>query len=99
MSVTQSMKHIDRTVEQVLGPHEQYEAKKEGRSRRRVYEKSIEEVRDVAGKTEAKQLAQWIENRIREEKELPSGRSVRKKGGEICRNAGHPVSANDWLGV
>jgi hypothetical protein len=99
MSVTQSMKHIDRTVEQVLGTHEQYETKKEGRSRRRSYEKSIEAVRDVAGTTEAKQLAQWIENRIRDDKELPSGRQVPKKGAEICRNAGHTVSTNDWLGA
>lgn len=93
------MKHVDRTVEDVLDAREQYEAKKEGRSRRRVYEKSIEEVRDVAGPTEAKQLAQWIEGQIRETKELPSGRSVRKRGGEICREAGHSVSVNDWLGV
>ena len=99
MSVTQSMKHIDRTVEKVLGTRERYEAKQKGRSRRRVYEKSIEEVRDVAGTTEAKQLAQWIENRVRDEKELPSGRQVRRKGAEICRDAGHPISANDWLGV
>jgi hypothetical protein len=58
MSVTQSMKHIDRTVEKVLGTHEQYEAKKEGQSRRRVYEKSIEAVRDTVGTTGAKQLTQ-----------------------------------------
>jgi hypothetical protein len=99
MSVTQSMKHIDRTVEDVIGTHEQYEAKKEGRSRRRVYEKSIEEVRDTAGRTEAKRLAQWIENQIRDEKKLPSGRRVRKKGAEIVRDAGHAVSTNDWLGT
>lgn len=99
MSVTQSMKHIDRTVEDVLGTHEQYEAKKEGQSRRRVYEKSIEAVRDTAGKTEAKQLARWIENRIRDDGELPSGRRVRKKGAEIVRDAGHSVSTNDWLGA
>jgi len=91
------MKHIDRAVEDVLGTHEQYEAKKEGQSRRRVYEKSIEAVQRAAGGTEAKQLARWIENRIRDEKELPSGRTVRKKGAEIVRDAGHSVSTNDWL--
>ena len=101
MSVTQSMKHIDRTVEKVLGSHEEYEAKREGRSRsqRRAYEKSIEEVRDVAGTTEAKQLAQWIEEYVRDEKELPTSRQVRKEGAEICRDAGHSVSTNDWLGA
>ena len=99
MSVTQSVKHIDRTVEKVLGTREQYEAKQKGRSRRRAYEKSIEEVRDVAGSTEAKQLAQWIEERIREKKRLPTSRRVRKEGAKICRDAGHSVSTNDWLGA
>lgn len=99
MSVTQSMKHIDRAVEDVLNTQEEYEAKKDGQSRRRGYEKSIEEVRDTAGKPEAKQLAQWIESRIREEETLPSSRTVRQKGAEICRDAGHPISTNDWLGA
>ena len=99
MSVTQSMKHIDRTVEKVLGTRERYEAKQKGRSRRRAYEKSIEEVRNVAGTTEAKQLAQWIEEYVRDEKELPKSRQVRKEGAEICRDAGHSVSTNDWLGA
>ena len=99
MSVTQSMKHIDRTVEKVLGTREQYEAKQKGRSRRRAYEKSIEEVRDVAGTTEAKQLAQWIEEYVRDERELPTSRQVRKEGAEICRDAGYSVSTNDWLGT
>lgn len=99
MSVTQSMKHIDRTVEKVLGAREQYEASKGGRSRRRSYEKSIQAVRDAAGKTEAKRLAQWIEDRIRDEEQLPSGRRVRKKGAEIVRDADQQVSTNDWLGT
>jgi Zn ribbon nucleic-acid-binding protein len=93
------MKHIDRTVEDVIGAHEQYETDKEGQSRRRAYEQSIEAVHDTAGKTEAKRLARWSEDRIRDEKELPSGRQVRKKGAEIVRDAGHQVSTNDWLGA
>ncbi len=99
MSIKQSMRDIDRAVEDTVGTHEQYEAKKEGRSRRRVYEKSIEEVRKTAGKTEAERLAMWIETTIREEEKLPSGKQVRKKGAEICRDVGEAVSTNDWLGA
>ena len=99
MSVTQSMKHIDRAVEDVIGTHEQYEAEKEGQSRRRVYEKSLEEVQRAAGNTEATELARWIEGQIRDEKKFPSGKQVRKKGAEIVRDAGHSVSTNDWLGA
>jgi hypothetical protein len=92
------MEDIDRAVEGSLGGHERYEAAKDGRSRRRSYEKSIEVVREAAGRAEAGRLAEWIEERIRAEDSLPSGREVRKKGAEICREAGHSVSTNDWLG-
>lgn len=99
MSIKQSMQDIDRAVEDVIGTHEKYEAKKDGRSRRRAYEKSIEEVRKTAGKTEAERLATWIETTIRDEQKLPSSRKVRKKGAEICRDVGESVSTNDWLGA
>jgi len=93
------MRDIDRAVEDSLGTQEQYEAKKDGRSQRRAYEKSIEEVGEIAGKTEAERLAAWIETTIRDKKKLPSSRKVRQKGAEICRDAGESVSTNDWLGA
>lgn len=99
MSIKQSMKDIDNAVEEVIGTHEKYEGKKEGQSRRRGYEKSIDEVRKTAGKAEAKRLAEWIEETIRDKETLPSSRNVRQKGAEICRDAGKSVSTNDWLGA
>ena len=99
MSIKQSMRDIDRAVEDAVGSHERYEAEKEGRSRRRAYEKSIEAVAELAGKTEAERLATWIETTIRDKEKLPSSRRVRKEGAEICRDAGHSVSTNDWLGT
>ncbi|MFC4449734.1 hypothetical protein [Halorussus aquaticus] len=99
MSITQSMRDIDRAVEDAVGTRERYESERKGRSRRRVYEKSIEEVRRTAGETEAERLAQWIETAIRDGRELPSSRRVRKKGAEFCRDVGESVSANDWLGT
>ncbi|NHN58215.1 MULTISPECIES: hypothetical protein [Halorussus] len=98
MSIKQSMRDIDRAVEDVIGSHERYEADKEGRSQRRAYEKSIGEVSELAGKTEAERLATWIETTIRDEEDLPSSKRVRKQGAKICRDAGHSVSTNDWLG-
>ena len=99
MSIKQSMRDIDRAVEDAVGSHERYEAAKEGRSRRRGYEKSIEAVAERAGKTAAERLATWIETTIRDEEDLPSSKRVRRKGAEICRDAGGSVSTNDWLGA
>lgn len=99
MSVKESMKNIDRAVEEEIGTHERYESKKEGKSQRRAYEQSLEEVEDLAGKAEAKRLAEWIETQIRETGKLPKSRRVRNRGAKICREAGHSVSTNDWLGA
>jgi hypothetical protein len=97
MSIKQSMRDVDRAVEQAIGTPEEYEADKSGRSPRQVYEKSIEEVSEVAGKSEAERMATWIETTIRDERELPSGERVRTEGADICRDADESVSANDWL--
>ncbi|WP_435179496.1 hypothetical protein [Halorussus sp. AFM4] len=99
MSIRQSMRDIDRAVEDAIGSRERYESDEEGRSRRRAYEKSIEAVAERAGKTEAERLATWIETTIRDSERLPSSERVRKEGAEICRDAGRSVSANDWLGA
>ncbi|UPV73556.1 hypothetical protein M0R89_13525 [Halorussus limi] len=99
MSIKQSMRDIDRAVGDVLGNHGRYEAERGGRSQRRAYEKTIEEVREVAGETEAERLATWIETTVRDKKKLPSSRRVRKEGAEICRDVGVSVSTNDWLGA
>jgi len=92
------MEDTDRAVEESLGGHERSEAVKDGRSRRRSYETSIETVREAAGRAEAGRLAEWIEERVRAEDSLPPGREVRKKGAEICREAGHSVSTSDRPG-
>lgn len=92
------MRDIDRAVEETISKREQYKEAKSGRSRRRAYEKSLEEVRDTADTAEANQLAEWIATRIREKKKLPSSKQVRKQGAKICRDSGYSVSTNDWLG-
>jgi hypothetical protein len=97
MSIKQSMRDIDRAVAQTIGTTDEYEADKSGHSPRQVYEKSIEEVGEVAGKTEAERMATWIETTIRDEQTLPSDDRVRTEGAEICRDVEESVSANDWL--
>ncbi|WP_135851403.1 hypothetical protein [Halorussus salinus] len=97
MSIKQSMRDIDRAVRDAIGTRDEYEADKDGRSPRQVYERSIEEVGEVAGKTEAERLATWVETTIRDEEALPSAERVRKEGADICRDVDESVAANDWL--
>ena len=99
MSVRQLLKDIDAAVEESLGQHDQYEAAKDGKSRRSGYEKAIREVDRIAGRAEATQLAEWIESEIRETEKLPTARRVRQRGADLCRDAGHSVPTGSWLGA
>lgn len=95
VNVTQSLKHIDRAVADVLETREEYDDASRGSSRRGAYERSIEAVREEADPAAAKRLARWIEDRIREEEALPSGQRVREKAAELCREPDRRVSAKD----
>lgn len=99
MSVRPLLKQIDAAVEESVGQHEQYEAKKEGKSRRSGYEKAIREVDRIAGRAEAERLAEWIEAKIRDDGKLPTARRVRQRGADVCREAGHSVPTGSWLGA
>lgn len=97
MSIRQSMRDIDRAVEAAVGSREEYDADKEDVSPRTAYERSIEAVGEIAGKTEAERLAAWIERTIRDEGALPSDERVREKAGEVCRDVGESPAASEWL--
>ena len=99
MSIRQLVKDIDAAVEESLGQHEQYEAKKEGKSRRSGYEKALREVDSIAGRAQAEQLAEWIQSEIRENETLPTARSVRQRGADVCRESGRSVPTGSWLGA
>lgn len=99
MSIRPLLKDIDAAVEESIGQHEQYEAKKDGRSRRSGYEKAIREVDSIAGRAQAEQLAEWIQSEIREKEKLPTARRVRQRGADVCRDAGHSVPTGSWLGA
>ena len=64
-----------------------------------VYRKALKEVQQIAGNDPMRELGGWIRDRIRTKEDLPSGRTVRKKGAEICRDRGKDISTGSWLGA
>jgi len=77
-------------------------ARRRGRSRRSVYERSLREVKQVACDGEIEALERWFTQSSREDERFPSGRETRKRGTQICRVSGHSIpmgsfSRNDRL--
>lgn len=99
MSVEEEMTEIESTVEEVIDVARKRDADRKATSRMRVYRKALGEVQRVAGNGPMRTLGDWIRRRIRETETFPSGRAVRKKGAEICRNSGNEVSTGSWLGA
>lgn len=93
------VREIDEAVMDVFDVSTRQQAKKKAGSRRNAYEKGISEVRDIAGKPAAEKLAEWIEDEIRVRVRFPTAREVRKHGAEICRQSGHEISTDSWLGA
>ena len=90
---------IDETVQDVFDLGTRREAQRREGSRRNVYEKALKETADIAGDPAATALAQWIQDEIEQRETFPSGRTVRKRGAEVCRENGHQVSTGSWLGA
>lgn len=97
--ITELLEQIDETVQDVFDLGTRREAQRREGSRRRMYEKALRETADVAGEPAATALAQWIQEEIRDRERFPPGRSVRKRGAELCRDNGHPISTGSWLGA
>ena len=99
MPVEGEMAEIESTVEQTLDLNRKRDAEKKAKSRMKVYRKALKEVQQIAGNEPMRELADWIRERIRTKENLPSGRTVRKKGAEICREHGKEISTGSWLGA
>lgn len=97
--IDQWMRCIDETAADVFDLGSRNKAKEKAGSRRKAYEKGLKEVRQKAGDEEAERLADWIVEEMRTEQRYPSARNVRQKGAELCRQSGHEISTNDWLGA
>jgi len=61
------------------------------RTRARVspddYDESIGVVRD------------WVVDRIRDKEKLPTSRQIRRQAAKVCRESGHEIRNDDWLGI
>ena len=44
-------------------------------------------------------VADWIVEQIREKGSLPDSRDVRRRAAEYCRDNGHDVGNDEWLGI
>lgn len=97
--VKDQVREIDAAIQDVFDVADRQQAKQKAGSRRKAYEKGIEEVRDVAGKREAETLAEWIQSEIRSRERFPTAREVRQEGADICRQSGYEVSIGSWLGA
>lgn len=93
------LRKIDETAVEVLDVADREQAKRTAGSQREAYEKGLNEVERVAGRAQARELAEWIQDQIQERETFPSAREVRNHGAQICRKSGHDVSTNDWLGA
>ncbi len=93
------LRKIDEAAVEALDVADREHAKQKAGSRRDAYEKGLNEVERIAGKPQARKLAEWIQDQIRERETFPSAREVRNHGAQICRKSGHDVSTNDWLGA
>lgn len=97
--VKDTLAEIDATTQETFDLATRDAAKRKEGSRRKAYEKGIREVRDIAGKDAALELAEWIQEEIRTDERFPKARSVRKQGARICRDHGHDISTGSWLGA
>lgn len=97
--IRELMREIDETVQNVFDVATRAGAKEKAGSRRDAYEKGLSEVRRIAGKPQAHELAEWIQAEMRGEERFPSAREVRKQGATICRESGHEVPDDSWLGA
>ena len=71
-------------------------------SRRNNYEKTFRKLTaiDPIDKDQGIQVvADWIVEQIREKGSLPDSRDVRRRAAEYCRDNGHDVGNDEWLGI
>ena len=97
MAIADMLDEIDRAKEESLSRAQRGDAQYE--SRRQAYRKGLRETQRIADTSLARELAEWIVDRIRTEKTLPGARDVRQKGAQLCRREGYEISTGSWLGA
>lgn len=96
---TKLLRNIDETAATVFDLADRERARERAGSRRSAYEKGLNEVERIAGRPQARALAEWIQDQIQARETFPSAREVRNHGARVCRTSGHDISTNDWLGA
>lgn len=99
MAIEEEMASIEATMDESLSEARRRDAERDAPSRPKLYRKALAEVQRIAGNAAMRDLAAWIREQLRDEGEPPSGRDVRQKGAEICRDRGEEVSTGSWLGA
>lgn len=73
-----------------------------GWTQRKAYEKTFEELEAIDADDDdegIRVIADWIVERIHDEKTLPSSRAVRREAAKFCRANGYQVRNDEWLGI
>ena len=71
-------------------------------SQRDAYEKTFLELARISPDDDDEAIAvirDWVVDRIRDEETLPTSRQIRRQAAKICRQNGHQIRDDDWLGV
>lgn len=71
-------------------------------SQRNGYERTFRELRAIDAVDEDEGIpvvADWIIEQLREDRALPSSRSVRREAAKYCRANGYEVRNDEWLGI
>lgn len=73
-----------------------------GGSQREVYEKTFRKLAAIDADDEnegVRAIADWIVERIREDRSLPGSRDVRREAAAFCRANGYEIWNDEWLGI
>lgn len=73
-----------------------------GGSQREVYEKTFRKLAAITPDDDdegIRAVADWIVERIREDRSLPGSRDVRREAAAFCRANGYEIGNDEWLGV
>lgn len=93
------MRDVDEAVLDAFDVTTREEAREQAGSRRDAYERELTATREMAGKSETKSLAKWLQSEIREKERFPPDSEVRERAAKICRDSGYEVAPSDWPGT
>jgi len=94
-AVAAAMKRVVEAAAEL--PNEEF-----GRSQREAFERTFRALSDVDELDDeegVRAVADWVVDRIAETESVPGSRAVRREGASYCRDQGHEVRDDEWLGV